>query len=306
MAQPTVYSTMTELQQKLRAGRRRGVQWQPDDEAELSALLRGEAETLLLSAAGWSRTQLLVSYHDPLPTDVVARVRDMVKRRNQGEPIQYITGEAAFYGRTFRVRPGCLIPRPETEVLVDSALSWIAQVNPAAEVLDFGTGSGALAITLALEAPTARVEGIDVSVDALTIARENGALLRAPVTWRLTDGIQWLRDKTEHRRPVCHLLVANPPYIPSHDVTMLTEEVRAFEPGLALDGGPDGLVFYRWLAAIGDGFFHSGPAAFWFEVGIGQADAVCELFAGPAWQAWSVTVVKDLRGVDRIVKGTCG
>lgn len=311
-------------------------------------LARNEAQWLLEWVTGWNRTTLLVSLQDGISDPVWERFWEAIQRRVNGEPLQYITGEAAFFGRTFHVEPGCLIPRPETELLSEAAITYIRsghgksdhdgldlapapkahfqragegrQTPATVRVADLGTGSGALAVTIALECPQARVWAVDVSADALRLARANATALGAAqsVTFVQDDGIEWLASLTSatgvpdavvpsaiHVQNGLHILVSNPPYIPSEDIQSLDVDVRDYEPRLALDGGSDGLDFYRRLAALGQGVFAPGPAALFLEVGSGQAQDVKALFtaANADFSGWTFDVLRDLQGIERVVRG---
>ncbi|MCL6593097.1 MAG: peptide chain release factor N(5)-glutamine methyltransferase [Alicyclobacillus sp.] len=272
--------------------------------AERQAVCRQEAEELLSWASGRTRLQLWTGGQDALPDDVWQRLQAAVRQRAGGQPLQYITGRAAFYGRTWQVRPGCLIPRPETEVLVERALVWLAGKRQV-RVLDWGTGSGVIALSLALAVPTAQVWGVDSSGAALAVARANMAACSARVHWEEMDGATWLALAAAGKRPHLDLLVSNPPYIASEEISRLAPEVRDWEPHLALDGGPDGLAVYRLLAQqAAPALVPSGPAAIGLEVGAGQADLVLALFqAEPAWTGWRWSVWSDLRGIPRVVWG---
>ncbi|WP_067930211.1 peptide chain release factor N(5)-glutamine methyltransferase [Alicyclobacillus kakegawensis] len=274
------------------------------DAAEATAVARAEAEQLLLAAAGWSRTELLVRLRDRLAAGVWDRFAETVEQRCSGRPLQYILGEAWFYGRSFAVNPGCLIPRPETEVLVACAIRWLRR-HPGARVLDIGAGSGAIAITLALECPEAEVHGVDISEAALRVCRMNARRLGARVWWHHADASAFLRVHTGR----WNAIASNPPYIPSPEVDQLDEEVRRYEPRLALDGGRDGLDFYRRLAKDASAAFAPGPAALWLEVGSGQAGAVIDLIqrdGGHLWTGWQFDAVPDLRNIPRVVVGERG
>lgn len=285
--------------------------------AEQAAILRYEILTLLEHVTGWSRTKLLVETEGHLPKEVIADFRGKVEQRATGIPLQHILGEAWFYGRPFHIEPGCLIPRPETELLVESALTWMRKHNPKAVVADIGTGSGCIAITVALECPQTTVFAVDLSSDALAIARKNAGKLLGEESGSLTmepairfhhgDGIEALRRPSTVWGDALNVLISNPPYIPSSDVDELDLEVRIHEPRLALDGGPDGLDIYRQFAELGSDIFADGPAALFFEVGMGQAQDVVRLFTeqhAERWIGWRFGVRKDLRGIERIVWGS--
>lgn len=264
------------------------------------SILRAEAEMLLQWAADWTRSELLSRLSDPVEPDILRAFQKGVRDRVNGIPLQYITGSAGFYGREFTVKEGCLIPRPETEWLVETAKEWIHEHHQKAVVMDVGTGSGAIAVTLKLECPYIQMHAVDVSTDALQMARRNAEVLHAPVFFHHGDGITLLRERCV---PV-NVLVSNPPYIPSNDVNNLEDEVKNFEPHAALDGGQDGLDFYRSFIETGDHMFASGPAALFMEVGAGQAQGVSDWFTeSDKWKGWKFWTVPDLRGIERVVAG---
>ncbi len=194
---------------------------------------RLEAELLVAHALGLQRLELFLRLDQPVQPDEVVRGRELLVRRAKGEPTAYLLGEREFYGRGFRVNPAVLIPRPETELLVDRAREWAAdRLFPAGgpRVFDLGTGSGCLAVTLALELPGASVEASDVSAEALEVARENAARLGADVLFHQADGEAPL---LERRGPKgFDLVVSNPPYVAPD--AELAREVRDHEPHLAL------------------------------------------------------------------------
>jgi release factor glutamine methyltransferase len=279
-----------------------------------------EAELLLCALTDKSRSQLFLSLTEPWQSVWQSPLQQAIQRRLQGEPLQYITGRAAFYGRDFIVRQGCLIPRPETEVLVQAASDWLRQRQGLGTVLDLGTGSGVLAVTLALEYPQCCVYAVDNSVDTVDIACENIHLHVADVQGIWADGLELLADlATDGNQTwpqVCpqpgrlrlakpSLLVSNPPYIASAELATLQSEVVAYEPRGALDGGTDGLFYYRRLAAIGANMFQPGSAGLLLEVGAGQAQQVIDLFVAgeQRWLNWRFTVLPDLRGMERVVFG---
>lgn len=268
-----------------------------------------EAEALVCAATGLSRIELLTRLSDPLPPAAGNRLAEAVLARESGVPLAYIVGEAPFFGRVFRVGPGCLVPRPETEILVERAIGWLRAHPKSRRVFDLGCGSGNIAVTLALECPDAMVEAVDISEQALEIARTNAERLGAKLRFCHADGLAILSQMA--RQPVdtsgrVNLLVSNPPYIPTSEVQLLDSDVRDHEPHIALAGGADGLDYYRALITIGAGVFEPDrPAAFLWEVGTGQADAVIAALdaAKDRWSGFSFCAIPDLRGVPRIVFG---
>src|SRR6266545_660288 len=191
------------------------------------------AEVLLAHALGCDRVRLYLDFDKPLGPDELVRYRGLVKRRAEGEPTAYLTGVKDFYGRPFAVDRRALIPRPETEMLVEAALAALPEGGAA---LDLCTGSGCVGVTLALERPSARVVAGDVSPDALALARENAERLGARL--ELVQGDLYAPLPPEPRFDV---VAANPPYVPSRELPGLAREL-AREPMLALDGGADGLA----------------------------------------------------------------
>jgi release factor glutamine methyltransferase len=235
-----------------------------------------DAALLARSVLGWDEAQWIVRRHEAAPPDFTARFAAAIARRCRREPVAYILGEREFYGRAFRVTPAVLIPRPESESIVDEALAWLRSARPVPNpvVVDVGTGSGCLAITIAREYPKARLTAIDVSPAALDVARENagrhGVLDR--VTFLCGDLLAGVTGPVD-------LIISNPPYVPDTDRGTLAPEVRDFEPAQALFAGPDGLeVVRRLLRAAAEALRPGGRLI--MEFGWGQADAVTRLVAG--------------------------
>ena len=219
---------------------------------------RLSAERLLSLATGLSRVQIYTDFDRPLDMEERAILREAVKRRGAGEPLQYVTGETAFRHLVLKVADGVLIPRPETEITVECGLEalddiassrgLVASGDPAGhtlQVLDLCTGSGCIALSIAQESPATFVTAVDLSPQACALAAENATALR------LADRIQVLEGDLYGPLPsgrTFDLIISNPPYIPSSLIPGLPEEVRGFEPHLALDGGEDGLdLFHRIL-----------------------------------------------------------
>ena len=252
-----------------------------------------EAEELLASAAGRPRGWFHARRREEADDAAAARFLGLVAQRAAGEPLQYLLGEWEFLGRTFRVDPRALIPRGETEAIVE--LARVAA--PAARtILDAGTGSGILAVSLALEHPEARVVAVDRSEAALALARANAALhgVASRVSFLASDWLSALAP-----RPLFDLAVANPPYVPRVDAPHVEKTVSDHEPHLALFGGDDGLDAVRvLLAELAPRLLPGAP--FLFEIGYGQAREVSGLVeASPAFTLEDVRL--DAAGIPRTV-----
>lgn len=258
---------------------------------------RLDAEVLLAKALGTTRIQLIVDSKRPLAPDELARMREMVRRRRAREPVAYILGEREFYGRTFRVDRRVLVPRPDTETLVDVALTRTRALSMSLRALDLCTGSGCVAITLGRERPTSSVIGGDVSADALAVARDNALRLGAyNVAWRQGDLFAAVALPARF-----DLITANPPYIAVGDFASLQAEVRDHEPRLALDGGDDGLSLVGRVVAGAPARLVSPSGVLAVEVGAGQATAVVELFERAGFA--EIEVKRDYARIERVVSG---
>lgn len=255
-------------------------------------------EILLCHYLKTDRTHMLASLQDYLTKEIWEAFRQAVIRHGDGEPIQYIMGYEHFYGRTFFVNNHVLIPRPETEELVYYTLQrmekWFEK-ETSLNVLDVGTGSGAIAITLKLEKPSFMVTGSDISEGAISVARKNAHHLGADVTFIQGDLLKPFMKKNEK----FHVVVSNPPYIPVVDKEKLSVVVKNYEPHGALFAGEDGLDVYRELAAQLP-FVLKERAMVSFEIGEGQGDAVREILQ-KSFPTGKVELVKDINGKTRIV-----
>lgn len=253
-----------------------------------------DARLLLLHVTGLSRTELICRPETPLTSAQLDCLETLATRRQAGEPLAYLVGEAGFRGRSFQVSPAVLVPRPETEELVDLALDKLRELAARApRVLDLGTGSGAIPISLALEHPAAQVSAVDVSPAALAVARANGAALQAPVRWLESD---WFAALGGER---FDLIVSNPPYIHAED-PHLAGDGLCFEPRLALTDGADGLACIR--AIVAGAAAHLEPGGWLlFEHGWDQGPASRNLLALAGFKA--VQTWQDLAGHDRISGG---
>ncbi len=251
---------------------------------------RREAEWMLCVATGLNRMGLYLNFDKPLNGTELATFRQMVTRRCKREPLQHILGTQEFMGLEFEVTPNVLIPRYDTETVVREAL---ARCPDARSILDIGTGSGCIAITLAKHLPQAKVTAVDISAPALTIASRNAE--RNGVTVEFIAGSLFEPLNGRH----FDLIVSNPPYIPTNDIATLEPEVRDYDPFSALNGGMDGLDFYRSLIPGAPEYLNPGG---WLllEIGIGQAPEVLQLFLQNRCYA-EPTTASDQGGIKRVV-----
>ena len=252
-----------------------------------------EARILLQHCTGLSRVQLLTRGRDALGGDNEAALAALVQRRLAGEPMAYIVGVREFYGRTFIVNDAVLIPRPETEHLVEAAL---ARLPPQGRLWDLGTGSGAVAVTVALERPDVHVRASDISADALAVAARNAASLGAKLEFAQGS---WFAVDRPSETQVYDVVVSNPPYIEAGDVHLQQGDLR-FEPQQALTDFGDGLSCLRALA---EGAPHVLKAGGWLllEHGYNQGEAARALLAQHGFA--EVATLPDLAGLDRITLG---
>lgn len=252
-----------------------------------------DAQLLLMAVTGDDRAHVIAHPEKPLTAEQTARYAELVNRRAAGEPIAYILRRRAFYDREFTVTPAVLIPRPETEHLLEAALALVSQ-RPGCRIVDVGTGSGALAITLAANAPGTTVYATDISPAALAVAQRNADEHGQSVTLMQGDLLLPLIERGLRVDGV----LANLPYIPTAEMQRL--EVSRYEPHLALDGGPDGLdLFRRLLAQVPQ--VCEPPAWLLLEIGAEQGPAVAAL-AREHLPGARVEVMRDYAGHDRVVQ----
>lgn len=254
---------------------------------------RREAGSLLSHVIGKDRTFLISHAEDIVAGDDLARFRETVARRASGEPLQYITGVQDFYGREFRVTTDVLIPRPETELLVEAALEVIAH-KPAPLICDVGTGSGCIAITLVCERTDARAVAVDVSVPALAVAEDNAR--RHAVGDRMRFTISDCFESVD--RTAFDLVVSNPPYVAADALPGLQREVRDHEPLVALSSGADGLDVIRRLLRDAPAFLKTDGYLI-MEIGFDQGEKVQRLINENLWRLDEIR--PDLQGIPRIV-----
>ena len=258
---------------------------------------RRTAEWLLTDVLGCDRAHLYAHPDRPVAPEAARQFGEMVERREQGEPLQHILGYASFRGLQFRVSPDVMVPRPETEVVVDRALACIQDASRP-RVLDVGTGSGCIALALKHERPAANIYACDVSAAALAVARENAEALQLDVQFLEADV---LADEIPEAVPGnLDLLVSNPPYIPDDEAESLPSVVREYDPDVSLFAGTDPLRFYRALARWAKALCRPGASVV-FEVHAAYADEVADLCRRGGLS--EVAVAEDWSGRPRVVWG---
>jgi release factor glutamine methyltransferase len=249
-----------------------------------------DAQTLLAHALGQDRTYLIINFNQQLSDELLAAYQALIDRRAAGEPLQYIVGQQAFFGLEFAVTPDVLIPRPETELIIEETLRLAANIAQPV-IIDVGTGSGCIAVTLARELDDAHVIATDISAAALQVARRNAQ--RNDVEPRiefiegdLLSGVQRKAD----------FIVSNPPYLAEHELPTLQREVRDWEPFVALTDFADGLQFYRRLLAEAPSHLHPGGHLI-FEMGYQQAETIKAFVDRTVWH--EPKALRDLQGIER-------
>ena len=254
---------------------------------------RSEIEWLLRAVLKCNRMDVYLRFEEPLSQSQLATLRSWVKRRLEREPLQYITGFCDFYGREFSVNEHVLIPRPETERLIDTALEKVKGLD-SPSILDIGAGSGCIATTLGLEILGSTVLGIDVSEDAIGIANKNKEKLEA-------ENVSFQKMNILEQRPEGEfdVLVSNPPYIPKGEMDGLMKDVKDFEPTVALTDQKDGLIFYERFAEVGKEVVKSSG---WIILEVGLEDhpsAVKKIFSEAGFP--DSELIKDYNGDDRVL-----
>lgn len=258
---------------------------------------RASAEVLLAHVLSEDRLYLYLNYDRPMDARELSTFRAFIKRRLAGEPSQYITGSQEFWSLPLRVNPTVLIPRPETEVLVQAALDFVGSTHANITIMDLGTGSGAIAIALARELPTARIVATDVSMNALHLARENARLnqvdgkisfVRADLLAAISVGSQKF-----------NLVVTNPPYVSHAEYSELPREIRDYEPRHALDGGDDGLTTIKHIIWEAHKVLPRAGGLL-MEMGAGQAESVSKLVQD-SQHYQNHHIIQDYSGIDRVL-----
>lgn len=271
-----------------------------------------DSQELLMSVTNMDRTSYLLHCEEKMEDSLYTAFEKLVKRRANREPLQHILGYTYFWGRKYLVNKNVLIPRQDTEVLVEKALECIRTGD---RVLDMCTGSGCIIITLASEKKLSRAVGVDLSPKALEVAKENADRLLADVQWIESDLFQNinLSVQTNLKRnlksdaqmnidsnSLYDIIVSNPPYIERNVIDTLSDEVRRFDPLTALDGGEDGLVFYRKITEQSVNYLKTGGWLL-YEIGSNQSRQVKDIMSASGYE--DIRVVKDLAGLCRVVMG---
>ncbi|MDZ7261026.1 MAG: peptide chain release factor N(5)-glutamine methyltransferase [candidate division KSB1 bacterium] len=262
---------------------------------------RLNAERLIGQALNMSRVELYLNFERPISPEELQNIRNLVQRRLKHEPLQYIIGETEFMSLTFKVNQHVLIPRPETEILVEKVMEKCKdkyQPEATISILDIGTGSGNIAISLAKYVKNSRVTAVDVQPSALEVATENARLneVAHQVQFYLADIFQ--ENFIEKFNEKFDVVVSNPPYVAKGDIGKLPDEIKKYEPLTALQGGSDGCRFYRRLAEISTQLLNKdGFVA--FEIGQGQRETVTQILKESRFTI--VQSFKDLNDIDRVV-----
>jgi release factor glutamine methyltransferase len=247
---------------------------------------RLQAELLLAHLLKMPRMKLYLNFDRALTQPETDNLRPLVIRRGQREPLQHITGSTSFCGLEIAVDRRALVPRPETEILAELGWTFLSTLGPGQTALDFGTGTGCIAIALAAKCPDARITALDASADALALAGENARANNVTARMEFIHGNGFVALPGSAR---FDLIISNPPYISTAEIQTLEPEVRDFDPRPALDGGADGLDFYRMLSAQAGPILKSGGKVM-LEFGDGQAPSVRKLFED---EKWIVEAIKD-------------
>jgi len=256
-----------------------------------------EAELLFTDILNCNRLSLYLNKAAYLDKACASLISKALKRRIQGEPIQYILGKTEFMGLEFRVSPEVFIPRPETEILVETVIKLVHRLQSTVHsynIVDLGTGSGCVAISLAKFLPNTKISALDISHPALEVAKENARLNKVEINFIQSD----LFNTVDCRLSTVDLIVANPPYIPTKEILALQPEVR-YEPRLALDGGKDGLDFYRRIIKEVPRFLRKGGLLV-MEMGFGQGPEIKNIFQ-KAGNLEIIELVKDYNDIERVI-----
>jgi len=255
------------------------------------------AELLLCHVLSCKRINLYLNYDRPVGDTELANYRTLLKRRGAREPLQYLTGSVEFYGHQLKITPSVLIPRPETEILVERVIT--ENSNRSIKILDIGTGSGNIAVALALHIPGAVITGMDKSAEALIVAAENAAINSCADKINFIEA-DVLKDDFLANHQGYDVIVSNPPYISEKEFDLLEPELRIHEPKTALSDMADGLVFYRRILQIAGQLLSKGGKVY-LEMAQGQCSQIRELFTLSGLN--NIKVIKDYQNIERVISG---
>jgi release factor glutamine methyltransferase len=258
---------------------------------------RLNSELLLSHILNCKRLDLYLSFERPLQKNEIDGYRELLKRRSKFEPLQYIIGKVEFYGLDFVINASVLIPRPETELLVDTIIGTVNR-NARLAILDIGTGSGNIAIALAKNLPYSKVVGLDINSETIETAKKNAKLNE--VENRLMFVKKNIFNSIDIGDNHFDVVVSNPPYVSSEDFVGLEPELRLFEPKLALTDNGDGLKFYRKISYLANSLLKDGGKLF-FEIGAGQSESVKQILTKNNFK--NIIVKKDYSDIERIIFG---
>ena len=258
------------------------------------AFAEWECREIISHVFGLSATDLIIQSEKTPPKDKVDQVQNILRQRRNGEPLDHILGFREFYGRRFEISKHVLSPRGDTEILIEAVLQQIPEDAPA-NILDLGTGSGAIAITIAAECPLVRAIATDISPKAIETARRNALMLGVDKQIEFRQG-SWFDPVQEQEK--FDVIMSNPPYISEKAYSELSDEVRSYDPKIALHGGEDGLSAYRLILEQVPRFLKSGGMII-FEIGFDQGVSVSDLCHSAGFDP--IKVRKDLSGHDRVV-----
>jgi release factor glutamine methyltransferase len=258
---------------------------------------RLNSELLLAHVLNCRRLELYLSFERPLQINEIDLYRNLLKRRSTFEPLQYITGKVEFYGLEFEVNESVLIPRPETELLVEAIITSITN-DQSINILDIGSGSGNISIALAKNIPNSKIIGVEISEQAIGVSKKNAKLNGVDdqvmfVKKNILRGLEFGGNKF-------HVVVSNPPYISAEDFLNLDSELRLHEPRIALTDESDGLSFFRKISLFSKSLLESNGKIY-FEIGAGQAEAIKQILINDDYN--NVIINKDYSGIERIIIG---
>lgn len=283
------------------------LQWAESELMETSPTPLLDGQVILCHLLQLNSLGLFMAHSDPVSAETLTQFEQLIEERKNGKPVAYLTGIKEFMGLDFKVSESVLIPRPDTEVLVEAVLNTVLQpsdsvpsIDSVPFVLDLCTGSGAIAISILHFKPTWLGMGVDLSKEALTVAHSNRTLHDQDHRLALVEWDVCAESLVEGLEGQVDVLVSNPPYIPKHEMETLPTSVIAYEPTMALYGGVDGLDFYRKIADDGVKYLRHHGQLF-FEVGHDQGEAVCTILEARGYE--NIRTYEDLQGFHRVVAG---